>query len=221
MNDTRHLPVFGREGPLGWVEGRADSGADSDVLVRLENGTLIQVPGDIIIQQNDGSYFLPISKEQFTEAQSQPSGSQRQTLMVIPVMVEEAQVRKQRTTRRVRIHKSVNQREETVDEPGYQEQVNIERVPVDKVVETAPQPRYEGKTFIIPVLEEVLVIEKRLVLKEEVRVTKRRTPTHSPQTVTLRAEDIQVEHLEAEDNNALQDTQPAERRVRFPKGENK
>jgi len=50
--------------------------------------------------------------------------------------------------------------------------------------------------MIVPLLEEVLVVEKRLMLREEVRVTKRRNETHRPQTVTLRKEDVKVEKLE-------------------------
>jgi len=41
------------------------------------------------------------------------------------------------------------------------------------VVETAPEIRTEGDVTIVPVLEEVLVVEKRLVLKEELHIRRR------------------------------------------------
>ena len=57
--------------------------------------------------------------------------------------------------------------------------------------------RSEEDTLIIPVLEEVLVVEKRLLLKEEVRITKREE-THTPQRVTLRREEAAVERINRE-----------------------
>jgi len=53
--------------------------------------------------------------------------------------------------------------------------------------------------MIVPLLEEVLVVEKRLMLREEVRISKRRNETHRPQTVTLRKEDVNVERLEGDE----------------------
>jgi len=55
--------------------------------------------------------------------------------------------------------------------------------------------RYEGDTIIIPVLEEVLVVEKRLMLKEEIHITQHHEEFHQPQHVVLRNEDIAVERL--------------------------
>ena len=58
--------------------------------------------------------------------------------------------------------------------------------------------RQEGDTLIVPVLEEVLVVEKRLLLKEEVRITRTRTEVHSPQAVTLRSEEAVIEEIAPE-----------------------
>jgi len=61
-------------------------------------------------------------------------------------------------------------------------------------VEGGPPPvRHEGNTMIIPLLEEVLVVEKRLMLREELRVTRTQTEFHAPQQVTLRREEITVD----------------------------
>jgi hypothetical protein len=49
--------------------------------------------------------------------------------------------------------------------------------------------------MIVPVLEEVLIVEKRLMLKEELRITKRQSETHQSQRVILRREEAVVEHL--------------------------
>ena len=101
-------------------------------------------------------------------------------------------------TGRVRIRKIVHEREEIVDPPLVRDEVDIERVPINRVVEGPISVRSEEDTLIIPVLEEVLVIEKRLLLKEEVRITKRRVETHTPQRVTLRREEAAVERINRE-----------------------
>jgi uncharacterized protein (TIGR02271 family) len=92
------------------------------------------------------------------------------------------------------VHKRVETYEETWDAALTTETVTVERVPVNALVEgEAPQTREEDGVIIIPVLEEVLVVEKRLLLREEVRLTKQATTVSSPQAVTLRREAVKVE----------------------------
>ena len=45
-------------------------------------------------------------------------------------------------------------------------------------------------------VEEVLVVKKRLRATEEIRITKRRSVRHEPQQVTLRREEAVVERLQ-------------------------
>jgi uncharacterized protein (TIGR02271 family) len=115
--------------------------------------------------------------------------------LVIPVVAEEATFSTQEVVRGVvRVHKRVETYEETWDAPLTTETVTVERVPVNTLVEgEAPQTREEDGVIIIPVLEEVLVVEKRLLLREEVRLTKQATTVSSPQAVTLRREAVKVE----------------------------
>ncbi len=56
--------------------------------------------------------------------------------------------------------------------------------------------RQEGDTLIVPLLEEVLVVQKQLLLKEEVHISKKRTEQHHPEQVTLRSEQVSVERIE-------------------------
>ena len=42
-------------------------------------------------------------------------------------------------------------------------------------------------------MEEVLVVEKRLMLKEEIRLTMQKGEFREPQTVTLRSEEVSIE----------------------------
>jgi uncharacterized protein (TIGR02271 family) len=75
------------------------------------------------------------------------------------------------------------------------DEVVVERVPINRVVEGPVSVRSEEDTLVIPLLEEVLVVEKRLLLKEEIRITKQRVETHAPQRVTLRREEAVVERI--------------------------
>jgi uncharacterized protein (TIGR02271 family) len=114
----------------------------------------------------------------------------------IPVIREEAVVRTREVERGgVRVHKTVNEREEVVEQPTMREDVDVERVAIGRVVDTVPEVREEGDTLIIPVLEEMLVVEKRLVLKEEIRVTKRRTTETEQARVVLSEEQVTIERL--------------------------
>jgi stress response protein YsnF len=79
-----------------------------------------------------------------------------------------------------------------VEEPSIQEEVQIERVPGNQLVDEPVAVRCEGDIMIIPVIEEVIVVETRLPLKEEVRVTKRQISTSHHQPVRLRTEEVHV-----------------------------
>jgi len=117
---------------------------------------------------------------------------------VIPIVQEELDVRTRRveTGAGVRIEKTVEEREERVDHPLLREDVDVERVAVNRRVDAPVAVRYEGDTMIVPVLEEVLVVEKRLVLKEEIRITRRKSEVRDPQRVVLRRERADVERIE-------------------------
>ena len=77
------------------------------------------------------------------------------------------------------------------------ETVEVERVPVGRVVEAAPEIRQDGDVTIIPVMEEVLVLERRLVLKEEVRIRRVRTTQPHRETVQLRQQVASITRAEA------------------------
>jgi len=79
-------------------------------------------------------------------------------------------------TGRVRVSTTTETFEKVVRQELRGMRADIERVPIDRTLdpgETPPVPRTEGEVTIIPVLEEILVIEKRLLLKEELRITQR------------------------------------------------
>jgi uncharacterized protein (TIGR02271 family) len=112
----------------------------------------------------------------------------------IPLVEEEAHVGKRtRTTGRVRIRTEVDEVEQLVAAELMQERVEVERVPVDRIVDAAPPVRTEGDVTIVPVLEEVLIVEKRLVLKEELHVRRQQTTENVEVPVTVRRQRAVVE----------------------------
>lgn len=119
--------------------------------------------------------------------------------MVIPVTAETLEVsKKQVETGVVRVTRHISERTETVDATHFREDVEVERVPVNRFVETPPEVQVDGDTTIIPVLEEVLVVEKRLRVKEEIRVTRKRKEVKDPQQINLKSENVEVERVEAD-----------------------
>jgi uncharacterized protein (TIGR02271 family) len=119
----------------------------------------------------------------------------------VPVIEETLEVRKRQVeTGKVRVKKVVHEREEVVDEALHGEQVEIKRVGINQVVEQTSPVRHEGNTTIIPLYEEVLVVEKRLLLKEELHITRKATERREPQRLILRSEEAVVERLEPEES---------------------
>lgn len=124
-------------------------------------------------------------------ANSEPAGQ-----TVIPVVHEQLKVGKRlRETGTTRIRKIVRHTEEVVDEPLLQDEVKVEHIPINRHVPGPVAVREENGTTIVPVLEEVLVVEKRLLLKEELRITKQSRTVHKPQRVMLRKEEAVVERI--------------------------
>ena len=119
-----------------------------------------------------------------------------------PVIEEGLEVVKKLVNRGgVRVTKRVETREQWVDELLRSEHVEIERRAVDRPLsdDAIPGIRQEGDTIIVPVIEEVLVSVKQLVLVEEVRITRTRQSHRNPQKFTLRTEHIEVERLDVEE----------------------
>jgi uncharacterized protein (TIGR02271 family) len=181
------------DGTRGTVVGDADPG---QVVVEFTNGSRLVVPPQALIARHDGTYRLAL-KPQASDATTTAD-------VVIPVVAEELTVEKQEVARaRVRVHKRVETREEVVNVPVVREDVVVEYVPVNKLVDdVVPDVRHEGDVLVVPIIEEVLVVEKRLLVREEARVSKRRTTTSTPQTVVLRREVVDVEREELGDKEA-------------------
>ncbi len=131
---------------------------------------------------------------------STPTEPSAQEPLRIPVVEEQLAVgtRMVDTGRGVRIHKTVTEQTVTVDERLLRDELRIEHVPVDRLVgaDEAPGHRHEGDTLVIPVLEEVLVVERKLRIREELHITRVRHEERHVETVPLKAERVEVERFD-------------------------
>lgn len=122
---------------------------------------------------------------------------------VVPVVGEELSATlRERETERVRVRKRVEESEAELEIHAAHDEVDVERVPIGRLVEAAPELRVEGDTTVIPVLEETVVFEKRLLLREEIRVTKRRVDETKRVRAPVRKEQVDVERELAADEPA-------------------
>lgn len=114
---------------------------------------------------------------------------------VIPVIEEQVHVDKKVVkSGSVYIYKDVHEEDVSIDIPYSHEEVDIERVPINQYADDTPPPvRYEGDKMIIPVLKEVLVVEKRIMVVEELHVTKRKIQNTDTQHINLRREELKVD----------------------------
>ena len=135
------------------------------------------------------------------------SDNNKNTSSSISVLREEVNVEKKIIEKgRVKISKVVKEDSEVLNLPTTSEQVKIKRVPVNEIVESVPAPlRYEGDTIIIPVLQEIIVTEKKLLLVEEIHVTKTLVSSEETKEITLRKEEINIERS---DTNTVQNSKP-------------
>lgn len=126
----------------------------------------------------------------------------------IPVFEEIATVSKRTVTTGVTtVEKQVESREHQVSEVLRRETASVETVPMGITVDPDHPPvvRTENGVTIIPVLEEILVVEKRLVLKEELHIRHNVDEVLATQDVTLRSETVVVKHTEGPRTEAPKD----------------
>ena len=101
-------------------------------------------------------------------------------------------------TGRLKVARRTLTREAVVDSELLQEEAVVETVPKGHQVSEMPAVRTEGDTTIIPVVEEIIHVEKRLILKEEIHITRRRTAKRFHGTVPLRHQEAVVSRVPSE-----------------------
>lgn len=99
----------------------------------------------------------------------------------------------------VRVTTRVDSVEEIVRATTSTQGVDVTRVPVDRVLDAPAQVRTEGDVVIVPVMEEVAVVEMRLVLKEELHIRRTSTSEDVEIPVTVRKQRAEIERIDRDD----------------------
>ena len=95
----------------------------------------------------------------------------------------------------VRVETVTRERQQQVETDLTHEHVEIRHVPIGRVIDQMPDVRIEGDITIVPVVEEEVVIQRRLVLREEIHMRRVRVSERHQQTVTVRSQDAIVTRL--------------------------
>lgn len=108
----------------------------------------------------------------------------------------------------VRVTKRVHTHDEVLEQQLRQSHAEVKRVKTNRVVD-GPQPvQRVGKTLIIPVVSEVLHVEKQWVVTEEIHVTQTEETETVQQTVPVHHEEVQIERLD-KSGNPVSTVEPA------------
>jgi len=145
-------------------------------------------------------------------AQNRPMGAtgREQTFtgdsITVPVVEETlVPVKQWQEAGALEVRKTVRTVTQDLDVPVRYEEASVERVPINRVLAEGETlaARQDGDTLIVPVVHEEVIVQKRRVLVEELRITKaiRTTTRHFSEPV--RREEIAITHegLEADTNN--------------------
>lgn len=138
-----------------------------------------------------------------THAENADAAKAEDSSVKIPLAREELEVSKRTVeTGIVRVRKIVHEHEEVIDQPLLREEVEVQRVVINRVMDEPAVVRYEDELLIIPVMEERLLVQKQWVLKEELHVSKRIVGARNQQHVVLRSEEAIVEREHPKESEA-------------------
>ena len=181
MSDPAADPISDRDGLPAVIETeRADR-----VTVRLASGAAVDLPASLVTRSPDGSATADVSFAAL--------GADRAVLQEVEERVHVTT--DVRETGRVVARTVTETVEQAVEADGWRETVEVERVPVGRPADAVEGARVDGDVTVIPVYEEVLVVTTQLVLREEVRLTRRREPVPGPASVAVRRQRVEVERL--------------------------
>ncbi len=200
--------VEASDGRLGTVEeviARPGSGEMMSLLVTREGGERITVPADSIESiPSRRQVRLRVRRDQVgTMAQGATlTGAARESRervdesdhVRVPIH-EERLVPGKRPVElgEIRVHKRVESKQDVIRQPLTRDEVEIERVRVSRPADGPMTPREEGEWLIVPVVEEVLVVQKRLMVTEEIRIRRHSVVEEQEIRDTVRREVVEVE----------------------------
>lgn len=121
---------------------------------------------------------------------------QDQDRQTIPLVEERLTVTKQkRVTDRVRVSTMTETVDSLVPIDFADVEVDVVRVPVERIIDTVPDIVTEGDLTIIPVVEERVVVTRQLVLREEIHIRRTEHQETADIPVSIRRQRATIEHL--------------------------
>lgn len=190
--DSFKIILVDQQGTKASAEFRDGASA---LLARLEDGRELMLDPTLLEKRGD-FYFIPIVFDHYITNQN----TSKQ--VIIPILEEHAFVKKTIVERvQLRLKKRVESEEKKISVPLKKETLQFKRVPVNRIVEQPASIRHEDGVLIIPVHEERLVLQKQLVLVEELYVRQESDEIESVHTVVLRRESIEIENLDDQPEN--------------------
>jgi uncharacterized protein (TIGR02271 family) len=196
MNEESII-VVDQTGLQGLVDpSQFTKGNEAGVQVRFADRHVF-VPAEMLVAQGDGTFYLPLAVgDVATQAEQAPG--QADATLVVPVIEEELRVQKRQVETGVRVTKFVHEKQESFDLPLVSEEIEIRRIPINRRVDQPVAIRQEEDVVVVPVLEEVLVVQKQWLLKEEVHIITKRTETRQSGQAVLRREEVLVEPIQGQ-----------------------
>ena len=159
MPEQSQYPLVTSDGRTGSVLRRGRFlERDARSLVRLDDGREFEVPNDALEVRQDGTFLLHTAPTPPPSEDRKPAASNGTAAANTPVAANNS-------------------------DSLFSEEADVRRVPVNRVITEIPQTRQEGDVTIVPVVEEVLVVEKRLLLKEEIHIERKRAPVREPRRI--------------------------------------
>lgn len=126
---------------------------------------------------------------------------------VLPLVEESLVVGKREViTGRVQVRTIVTEEPAEVHVSLMRGQVEIERLAIGEEVLAVPPVREEGDTTIVPVVREEIVVTKRLILVEEIRMRRVTTVEDHVETVVLKSQHAVIDRAPSEPLPAIQTT---------------
>ena len=120
-------------------------------------------------------------------------------VLTLSLAAEHVVISKRMRRTLVRASRTTSTRDQLVEVDLKHDDVDVERVPVGRVVDAVPPVRQEGDVTIMPVVEEELVVVRRLILKEEVHLRRVQATVPHVETVTLRQQHVSVTETALDD----------------------
>ena len=112
----------------------------------------------------------------------------------LPVVEEVLEVGRQTVeTGAVRVRLGTTETTHPLRLDSWSERVELERVPIGQPVAERREPWHDGEVLVVPVYEERVVLQRTLVLKEELRLRRRRDHATEESAVVLRRDEVLAE----------------------------